>query len=75
MEKEKIRLPKINGIVQTKTMSFKIDNENELWLAQERNRSRFINRLIRPDRQFDLLTKLEYHPAEAKELLRKISRL
>lgn len=75
MEKDRIRLPRIKGVVQTKTMSFRIDADNELWIYQERNRSRFINRLIRLDRQFDLLAKLEYHPAEAKELLRKISRL
>ena len=72
---EKIRLPKINGIVQTKTVSFKIDNDNMLWLESEQNRSRYINALIRLDRAFGVITKYKFHPEEATALLRKISRL
>lgn len=72
---DKIRLPKINGVVQTKTMSFRIDNDNLLWLDSEQNRSRYINSLIRLDRAFDVITKYKFHPEEATALLRKISRL
>lgn len=38
------------GVVRQKLMSFRLDNDNALWLDFHPNKGRYINDLIRADR-------------------------
>lgn len=39
------------GSRSQKTMSFRLDNENAEWLNQQPNKGRYINELIKADRE------------------------
>ena len=54
---EKVRVRKAKsekGIRSQKMYSFRIDNENVEWLHQQHNMGRYMNELIRADRQHTL---------------------
>lgn len=40
-----------HGSRSQKTMSFRLDNENAEWLNQQPNKGRYINELIKADRE------------------------
>lgn len=58
MEKEKKEPLKLqgakHGTIRQKMMSFKLDNDNALWLDTKPNKGRYINNLIRADRLRDI---------------------
>lgn len=56
-----IRRTHTKGFVTQKMMSFRLDNDNILWLESLPNKGRYINELIRIDRYNDFKTRLEYH--------------
>lgn len=56
-----IRRTHTKGYVTQKMMSFRLDNDNILWLESVPNKGRYINELIRIDRYNDFKTRLEYH--------------
>lgn len=45
-----------NGERGQKMMSFRVDNENAVWLTQQANKGRYINDLIAADRERQLGT-------------------
>lgn len=49
------------GIVTQKMMSFRLDNDNALWLETQENKGRYLNDLIRLDRKNDLTIRLQYN--------------
>lgn len=55
-----IRRTHTKGLITQKMMSFRLDNDNALWLDSIPNKGRYINELIRIDRYNDFLSRLEY---------------
>lgn len=55
-----IRRTHTKGFVTQKMMSFRLDNDNALWLESLPNKGCYINELIRIDRYNDFTTRLEY---------------
>lgn len=55
-----IRRTHTKGLVTQKMMSFRLDNDNALWLDSIPNKGRYINELIRIDRYNDFRSRLEY---------------
>ena len=55
-----IRRTHTKGYVTQKMMSFRLDNDNILWLDSLPNKGRYINELIRIDRYNDFRSRLEY---------------
>jgi len=52
MEKEKVRKGgQTQGVRTQKMMSFRVDNENWEWLETKANKGRYINELIRRDKE------------------------
>lgn len=52
MEKEKVRKGgQTQGVRTQKMMSFRVDNENCEWLETKVNKGRYINELIRRDKE------------------------
>lgn len=49
------------GVVTQKMMSFRLDNDNALWLETQDNKGRYLNDLIRLDRKNDLTIRLRYN--------------
>lgn len=49
------------GVVTQKMMSFRLDNDNALWLETQDNKGRYLNDLIRLDRKNDLSIRLQYN--------------
>lgn len=49
------------GTVTQKMMSFRLDNDNALWLETQENKGRYLNNLIRLDRKNDLTYRLQYN--------------
>lgn len=49
------------GLVTQKMMSFRLDNDNALWLDRKFNKGRYLNDLIRLDRKNDLIIRLQYN--------------
>lgn len=49
------------GVVTQKMMSFRLDNDNALWLETQENKGRYLNDLIRLDRKNDLTIRLQYN--------------
>lgn len=49
------------GVVTQKMMSFRLDNDNALWLDSQPNKGRYLNDLIRLDRKNDLSIRLQYN--------------
>ena len=49
------------GVVTQKMMSFRLDNDNALWLESQDNKGRYLNDLIRLDRKNDLTIRLQYN--------------
>lgn len=56
-----IRRTHTKGLVTQKMMSFRLDNDNALWLDNMPNKGRYINELIRIDSNNDFWTRLKYH--------------
>lgn len=51
-DKERVRKAyAAHGSRSQKTMSFRLDNENAEWLNQQPNKGRYINELIKADRE------------------------
>lgn len=52
MKKEKVRKGgQTQGVRTQKMMSFRVDNENLEWLETKANKGRYINELIRKDKE------------------------
>lgn len=54
-EKELVRKGgNAKGVRTQKMISFRLDNENEEWLQQQQNKGRYINELIKKDKEKQL---------------------